>query len=154
MDDLTGFVLHLPPDYHRLEFDFTALTFSSPENARFRYRLVGFDENWNETSEPRQAIYPRLPNGNYVFRVVGCSADGIWSQQEAQLAIAVAPFIWQTWWFQIGGAGNFRRRRADPGAVSGVPPAAPPSRNRRTPRHPRSRTRESRETFMMIWVTG
>jgi signal transduction histidine kinase/ligand-binding sensor domain-containing protein len=107
VDNQSGFVLHLPPDYHRLEFDFTALTFSSPENARFRYRLVGFDENWNETSEPREAIYPRLPNGNYVFRVVGCSADGIWSQQEAQMAIAVAPFVWQTWWFQTGSLAIF-----------------------------------------------
>jgi hypothetical protein len=105
--DLTDFVLRLPPSYHRLEFDFTALTFSAPENARFRYRLVGFDENWNETSEPREAIYPRLPNGNYVFRVVGCSADGIWSQQEAQMAVAVSPFVWQTWWFQTGSLAIF-----------------------------------------------
>jgi len=100
--DQAGFVLQLPSDYHRLEFDFAALTFSAPQNARFRYKLEGFDEDWMETSEPRQAIYPRLPGGNYRFRVVGCNADGIWSGQEAQMNIAVAPFIWQEWWFQVG----------------------------------------------------
>ena len=52
--------LNLNPRYQRLEFDFTALAFSSPEDARFRYRLEGFEKNWNETTGPRKAIYPRL----------------------------------------------------------------------------------------------
>lgn len=102
-----GGVLNLPPDYRRLEFDFTALTFTSPQNARFRYRLDGFDEDWTEASEPRQAIYPRLPAGNYRFRVVGRSADGNWSPDEAAMSVKVAPFIWQMWWFQVGAVALF-----------------------------------------------
>ncbi|HEV3415195.1 MAG TPA: two-component regulator propeller domain-containing protein [Pirellulales bacterium] len=94
----------LPPDYHRLEFDFTALTFSSPESARFRYRLDDFDEDWNETTDPRRAIYPRLPAGNYRFRVMACNADGIWNEQGASTSVAVAPFVWQTWWFRAAAA--------------------------------------------------
>jgi len=93
-------LFRLEPDYHHLEFDFTALTFNSPESTRFRYKLDGFDEDWNEASSPRKAIYPRLPAGNYHFQVMACNADGIWNPQGAQIALIVPPFIWQTWWFQ------------------------------------------------------
>ena len=92
--------LELPPNYQRLEIDFTALTFTSPEDVRFRYRLEGFDEAWNDVTEPRRAIYPRLPAGKYRFRVVAANADGIWNEAGAMTAFAVAPFMWQTWWFQ------------------------------------------------------
>jgi signal transduction histidine kinase/streptogramin lyase len=105
--DQPGFVLKLPPAYQHLQIDFTALTFSSPENARFRYRLDGFDEDWSEASSSRQAVYPRLPAGNYRFHVVGSTADGNWSQKEAVMAINIAPFIWQVWWFQIGAGALF-----------------------------------------------
>jgi signal transduction histidine kinase/ligand-binding sensor domain-containing protein len=100
--DHPGFILNLPPDYHRLAIDFTSLTYSSPENARFRYKLENFDTDWTEISNPRQAVYSRLPAGNYRFRVVGSSADGNWSPHEAVMAVTVAPYIWQNWWFQIG----------------------------------------------------
>ena len=93
-------LLGLSPDYHRLQFDFTALTFNSPENTRFRYRLDGFDEDWNEATSPRNAIYPRLPAGNYRFQVLASNADGIWNQHAAEISLSVAPFIWQTWWFE------------------------------------------------------
>src|SRR6185437_4113046 len=33
--------LELPPRHRRLEFEFTALNFTAPENVRFRYRLEG-----------------------------------------------------------------------------------------------------------------
>ena len=93
--------LKLQPGYRKLEFDFTALTFSAPDSTRFRYRLEGFDVNWSEPTELRNAGYPRLPAGNYRFRVIACNADGIWNEQGAEMAIAVAPFLWQTWWFQL-----------------------------------------------------
>ena len=93
--------LSLPPDHHRLEIDFTALAFSSPESTRFRYRLDGLDKSWTEVSEPRTAIYPRLPAGNYRFQVIAGNADGIWNDEGATTSIVVAPFLWQRWWFQI-----------------------------------------------------
>lgn len=92
--------LELPPRHRRLEFEFTALNFTAPENVHFRYRLEGFDERWIETSSPRIANYTRLPAGHYVFRVKACNADGIWNESGASFAFTVAPFFWQTWWFR------------------------------------------------------
>src|SRR5206468_856457 len=97
--DLSTSPLRLPPGYQRLQFSFTAPTFDSPEAARFRYRLEGFDLDWNEVASPRVAVYPRLPAGNYRLRVIAANADGIWNNQGASVAFTVTPFLWQRWWF-------------------------------------------------------
>jgi signal transduction histidine kinase/ligand-binding sensor domain-containing protein len=92
--------LNLLPNYRRLEFDFTALDLSSPENTHFRYLLDGFDDQWTDTIEPRMAVYPRLPPGNYHFRVMASNGDGVWNGQTASVPLVIAPFFWQTWWFE------------------------------------------------------
>jgi len=91
----------LPPGHRHLEFNFTALNFSSPENVRFRYKLVGFDNNWIEKETERLADYTRLTAGDYQFQVEARSGSGPWSATPATFAFVVAPFFWQTWWFQL-----------------------------------------------------
>ena len=93
-----GSKLRLPPGHHRVEFDFTAPNFTAPENVRFRYRLDGFDKHWMDAGAQRSATYI-LPTGSYTFEVAACNSDGIWGKTQAPLALSVAPFFWQTWWF-------------------------------------------------------
>jgi signal transduction histidine kinase len=94
--------VHLDPGHRRLEFDFTALTLSSPENVRFRYQLQGLDENWVEADSRRSVGYSRLPAGDYRFQVAACNSDGVWNETGAAFAFTVSPFVWKTWWFQLG----------------------------------------------------
>jgi hypothetical protein len=98
-----GVPLHLGPGHRKVEIDFTALSFTSPENVQFRYRLSGFDKNWVEAGPQRSAIYPRLPSGSYEFRVLACNNSGVWNETGAELPLRVSPFFWETWWFKIGG---------------------------------------------------
>lgn len=95
--------LRLPPGHRHLEFDYTAVHFSAPENIQFRYRLVGFDNEWIDAKTQRHADYSRLTAGNYQFRVEASLGDGPWSKMPATLALTVAPFFWQNWWFRLGG---------------------------------------------------
>lgn len=92
--------LELPPGRHRVEFDFTALSFSAPENVRFRYRLDGVDDGWIDGGTQRSARYSRLAAGNYVFSVQACNSRGVWNDDGPSLAVVVKPFLWQTWWFR------------------------------------------------------
>jgi signal transduction histidine kinase/ligand-binding sensor domain-containing protein len=96
-----GTALRLPPRLHRLEFAFTAPSFRSPENVRFRYRLAGLDDHWTDAGTERAAAYSRLPAGRYRFEVAGCNSDGVWSQTGSSVAFVVNPFFWQTWWFRL-----------------------------------------------------
>jgi len=93
--------LKVPPNHRRLEFEFSALSFRSPENVQFRYQLLGYDENWIEAGTRRSAYYSRLPAGRYSFRVKACNSDGIWNEGPAVVGFDVVPFFWQTWWFEL-----------------------------------------------------
>ena len=93
-------VLRLPPTHRKVEFEFAALSFASPENVQFRYRLQNFDAEWVEAGAERSAKYPRLPAGKYEFRVLACNDAGVWNETGATLAIEVSPFFWQTVWFR------------------------------------------------------
>ncbi|HEY4247924.1 MAG TPA: two-component regulator propeller domain-containing protein [Lacunisphaera sp.] len=93
--------LKLPPSHERMEFRYTALSFSAPSKVLFKYRLEGLDNRWIEAGDKRAASYSHLPPGNYSFHVIACNNDGVWNTQGDSLDFAVAPFYWQTWWFRI-----------------------------------------------------
>ncbi len=95
----TDGVLNLGPGRHRIEFQYTALGFDSPERIRFRYRLHGLDSDWVEAGNRRLAFYSYVPPGNYWFQVIACNADGRWNEIGASIGLAVLKFFWQTWWF-------------------------------------------------------
>ena len=101
-----GVLLNLRPSHHRLDFNFTTLSFAAPENISFRYKLEGLDDSWTKPSSQRSATYSRLSAGNYRFRVIACSSSGIWNEVGASFGFTVIPFFWQTWWFRLA-AGAF-----------------------------------------------
>jgi len=97
----------VPPGHRRLQFNFTALHFGAPENVHFRYRLQGFDERWIDGGTERDASYSALPAGRYQFQVTACNSDGVWNERGVAIAVSVAPFFWQTWWFRAGATAAF-----------------------------------------------
>ncbi|MBK8702237.1 MAG: helix-turn-helix domain-containing protein [Saprospiraceae bacterium] len=81
-----------------LTLEFVSLDFTSPEQNKYRYQLVGTDDKWVESGARRSATYLHLPAGNYTFRVQGSNSRGIWSEHIAELKIRVLPPWWRTWW--------------------------------------------------------
>ncbi|MBI4476235.1 MAG: PAS domain-containing protein, partial [Acidobacteria bacterium] len=96
--------IDLPPGQNDLEIHYTALTFSAPEKARFRYRLDGHSSEWVEAGTRRVAYYSGLPPGRYRFQVAAANEEGIWNEQGASLALSLAPRFYQTTWFYGVGA--------------------------------------------------
>ncbi len=92
--------LHLPPGSGRvIEFAFTANTFVSADRARFKYRLLGLDEEWVEAGARRQALFTNLKPGSYRFQVLAANHHGVWNETGATCAFFIAPFFHETWWF-------------------------------------------------------
>jgi signal transduction histidine kinase/ligand-binding sensor domain-containing protein len=81
----------------RIEFDFTGVTFTTPQRQRFRYRLEGYDERWIDAGATRSASYTNLPAGEYRF-VLGSSRDGR-SWHESATSFALKPHFYETRWF-------------------------------------------------------
>ncbi len=94
--------IRLPPGRARvLEIRYTATTFVDAEQARFRYRLEGHEQDWHEARTRRVALYTNLRPGNYRFCVTACNRHGCWSQAPAQFAFYLAPHFYQTWPFSV-----------------------------------------------------
>ncbi|HEX3624032.1 MAG TPA: two-component regulator propeller domain-containing protein [Verrucomicrobiae bacterium] len=96
----TPSILKLSPNHRTLDFEFTALSFTSPEDVQFEYRLANFEDDWKEIGKQRRVDFQRLSPGRYRFDVRACTTDGVWSPKMASVSFVVAPFYWQTWWFR------------------------------------------------------
>jgi signal transduction histidine kinase len=88
-----------------VQFEYTALSLSLPENVRFRYKVEGFDPDWIDAQNRRQIVYANLPPGPFRFAVTACNSDGIWNTTGAGFAFRIAPYFYQTWWFAVACAG-------------------------------------------------
>jgi signal transduction histidine kinase len=97
--DLNGH-LRLPPIIRDLEIDYSALSLVAPEKNLFRYNLEGYDRDWQNVGNRRQAFYTNLSPGNYRFRVVASNSSGVWNEQGSALDFSIAPAYWQTTWFR------------------------------------------------------
>ncbi len=98
-----GRPLSIPPGRHRFDFQYTGLSYVSPENVRFKYRLDGWEKDWINAGTRRVANYSYIPPGRYAFRVIACNNDGVWNESGAVASFSVLPYFWQTLWFRIAG---------------------------------------------------
>jgi PAS domain S-box-containing protein len=92
--------LRLPPLVRDITFEFTALSLVDPVHTRFRYRLEGHDDEWQETAERRQVSYVNLPPGSYRFHVIAANNSGVWNEAGASLGFSIVPAFWQTGLFR------------------------------------------------------
>ena len=79
-------------------FSYAALNYRSSQDNQYAYRLMGFDQGWNEVGTRRLATYTNLDPGEYFFEVKGSNNDGVWNQDGRRIRITVLPPLWRTWW--------------------------------------------------------
>jgi ligand-binding sensor domain-containing protein/uncharacterized membrane protein YphA (DoxX/SURF4 family) len=84
------------PTLSRLQFDYTALSFTDPDRVFFKYRLDGLDKDWVDAGTRRQAFYTNLRPGRYQFQVIACNNDGVWNEMGATFSFNVESAFLQT----------------------------------------------------------
>lgn len=101
------------PSLHRQEnvfkgikdiaFHFTAPTFISPKDIKFKYKLEGYDRDWVFLQPRRKRIarYGGLTPGAYTFRVTACNSDGVWNRTGVSMPFSITPFFYQTLLFKL-----------------------------------------------------
>ena len=90
----------LPALTRDLEIDYTGLSLVAPENNRFKYKLEGYDRDWQDVGNRRQAFYNNLSPRNYRFRVMASNNSGVWNEAGDSLDFSIAPAYYQTTWFR------------------------------------------------------
>ena len=73
-----------------LTVNYTA-AYLSPGSLRFRYRLEGYDTDWQQADARREAFYTHLPAGDYRFRVAATLPGATAYGPEANIVIQVKP---------------------------------------------------------------
>jgi signal transduction histidine kinase/ligand-binding sensor domain-containing protein len=96
-----GSSIRIRPGRRRILLEFVGLNLSIPDRVHYRYKLDGFDRDWNGPVSRREAIYTNLSPGSYTFHLMASDTDGVWNSGEASLAFTFEPEFWQTWWFRI-----------------------------------------------------
>ena len=87
------------PGQGNLEIQYTGLSWSRPQQIRFRYQMAGLDPGWVEAGGRRTAYYSHLPPGSYTFRVIADNGEGVWNMGGRSLRVVVLPPFYRTWWF-------------------------------------------------------
>jgi ligand-binding sensor domain-containing protein len=84
-----------------LSFDFASLDFTNPRKNLYAYKMDHFDKDWNYVGTQSTATYTNLDPGEYILRVRGSNADGIWNPTETTLKITIEPPVWKQTWFIV-----------------------------------------------------
>lgn len=75
-------------------FDFVLLSYVSPSDNLYAYKLEGFDREWTTVRGYPHAHYMNIPSGRYTFRVRAANSDGVWNESCAETQIVVRrPFF-------------------------------------------------------------
>ncbi|HEY7120087.1 MAG TPA: two-component regulator propeller domain-containing protein [Tepidisphaeraceae bacterium] len=84
---------------HNFEFRYTGLSLVAPSRITFRYKLDGFDPDWVDAANRREAFYTNLPPGSYRFQVMATNADGTVGETSTPVAFTVPAHYYQRPWF-------------------------------------------------------
>jgi signal transduction histidine kinase/ligand-binding sensor domain-containing protein len=96
-------VARYPSSRQRVVFSFIGVSLSVPGRIRYRYRLDGYDSDWSQPTESREAAYTSLPPASYTFRVMASNSEGLWNGAPASVLLEVEPRLSETWWFRVIG---------------------------------------------------
>ena len=98
--------VRLPSRVRDLQIDYTSLSLVAPEKNRFRVKLEGRDDDWQDVGNRRQAFYADLSPRTYRFRVTASNNSGVWNDAGAFLDFSIAPAYYQTTWFRAAFVGT------------------------------------------------
>ena len=93
--------IEISPGRHFLQFRYTGLSFSAPDEVRFRWRGEGIDRRRQDSGTQRVIGFGPLAPGDYQLQVHASNADGVWNDSGATVAFTVLPFFWETVWFKV-----------------------------------------------------
>ena len=83
-----------------ITLEFSALYYANPQRISYQYRLVGFNDDWQQADRnARTVTYTNLDDGNYAFEVRATIDNGLTTGEPTKLGISVLPPFWRKPWF-------------------------------------------------------
>lgn len=102
LDEATRLPKGLTLKYNKnhLTFDFVGIYHTSPDKVKYRFKLDGFDEDWQPITQATYVTYSNIPAGDFTFRLSATSDLKNWTKP-VQFSFTITPPFWSTWWFYL-----------------------------------------------------
>jgi hypothetical protein len=84
-----------------LKIGFAGLCFSNPHAVSYRYRLLGYQDEWSAAISENEVFFTNLPDGNYEFQLIADCGDDDTQTPIVSQHFSLTPAFWQTTWFLI-----------------------------------------------------
>lgn len=79
-----------------MEFSFLALSYINPTQNRYRIRLTGWEDDWQELVGQTTRFFSNLPSGEYAFEVQAANVDGTWNRTGDRVVFTIAAPPWRS----------------------------------------------------------
>lgn len=95
--------------------DFVGLSYTTPEQNKYAYKLEGFDKDWTYAGNSTSASYTNLDPGDYTFHIRASNNNDVWNNEGTSIAVHVHPPFWRTiyayvvYWLLLIGIGFYVR---------------------------------------------
>ena len=84
-----------------ITFNYAVLNLSNSSKVVYKYKLEGFDKDWQNIGNTRSVTFTNLDPGNYTLKVKGTNIDGVWSSKTKSIDLEILPPWYQTWWAKL-----------------------------------------------------
>ncbi len=84
-----------------LEFSFSAFDFSRIGETRYKYRLLGFEEEWSAPTRLPTTRYTDLSPGRYTLEIMASNSNSFAAPDIRQIHLHIRPLLVQKSWFKI-----------------------------------------------------
>jgi signal transduction histidine kinase/ligand-binding sensor domain-containing protein len=93
----------LPYQKNYLSFSMEAITFTNPEEVKYKYRMTGLrdSDEWSQPTKDSKVVFSFLPPGDYTFEFTADNGDGAWQPQPFEYSFMIKVPFWRTWYFWV-----------------------------------------------------
>ena len=88
------------PTFNNVRINYVSISYSSPEETKYKYRLKGLSDKWMSVTKNRNVTFTNLKPGNYTFELKAKKSNGNWSEKSIKNSFEIKAALWQKIWFQ------------------------------------------------------
>lgn len=100
LNDIDNMVIN--PQERSFSLYLSSLDYENREPDVYRYRMEGYEEGWNYSSENQHSVnYNNISPGHYQLVIQSRSSDGSWNNDQRVIPVNVTPRFTETIWFRL-----------------------------------------------------
>lgn len=90
--------LELNYNQNSIAVEYAAMDFNAPTQNLYARKLEGFDTDWVQVGNKREAAYINLKPGNYTLHIKATNNDGVWNETGVAIKFTIITPFWERWW--------------------------------------------------------